>query len=62
LKARLCLSAELNEDETGKVETDVLKWMNFTALDLIGEAGLGYSFNSLNGLENEYNIAVKSLL
>jgi len=61
-KARAALNSNMDESGTAKTEIDILKWMNYTALDLIGEAGLGYSFNSLSGLPNEYNTAIKSLV
>lgn len=31
----------------GAVEVDILSWMARTALELIGQAGLGYSFDPL---------------
>ena len=34
-------------DEAAPVELDMLSWMGRTALELIGQAGLGYSFDPL---------------
>ena len=34
-------------DEEGEVELDMLAWMGRTALELIGQAGLGHSFDPL---------------
>jgi len=31
----------------GSKEIDVLRWMSRTALELIGQSGMGYSFDSL---------------
>jgi len=31
----------------GSKEVDVLHWMSRTALELIGQSGMGYSFDSL---------------
>ena len=37
-----------NGGERGeKVEVDLLMWMGRTALELVGQAGLGYSFDPL---------------
>ncbi|CAE6409217.1 unnamed protein product [Rhizoctonia solani] len=40
---------------------DILPWTTAAALELIGEAGLGYSFNSFSGERNEYSVASKSV-
>ncbi|EPQ53107.1 cytochrome P450 [Gloeophyllum trabeum ATCC 11539] len=46
----------------GETEIDMLDWMTRTALELIGRAGLGYSFNIMReGTVDEYGSAVKSL-
>ncbi|KAG9122298.1 cytochrome P450-dit2 [Ceratobasidium sp. 392] len=36
--------------------------MTSAALELVGEAGLGYSFSSFTGERNEYNVAIKSVM
>ncbi|KAG8709057.1 cytochrome P450-dit2, partial [Ceratobasidium sp. 423] len=43
----------------GSKEVDVFPWATAAALDLVGEAGLGYSFNSFAGERNEYSTAIK---
>ncbi|KAG8730350.1 cytochrome P450-dit2, partial [Ceratobasidium sp. 423] len=40
---------------------DIFPWTTAAALELIGEAGLGYSFNSFSGKRNEYSMASKSV-
>lgn len=50
---------------SGQSEIDVLKWTGRTALELIGQGGLGYSFDPLEAETeaiNEYGNAVKLLL
>lgn len=38
----------------------MLDWMSRTALELIGQGGLGYSFDSLTGpADNEFGEALK---
>lgn len=45
----------------GPKELDVLFWLNRTALELIGQGGLGYSFDPLTeDVPNEYADAVKT--
>ncbi|CAE6396351.1 unnamed protein product [Rhizoctonia solani] len=41
--------------------TDIIPWTTAAALELIGEAGLGYSFDSFSGERNEYSLASKSV-
>ncbi|CAE6506376.1 unnamed protein product [Rhizoctonia solani] len=45
----------------GSKEVDVFPWATAAALDLVGEAGLGYAFNSFSGERNEYSTAVKGV-
>ncbi|CAE6473526.1 unnamed protein product [Rhizoctonia solani] len=40
---------------------DVIPWTMAAALELIGQAGLGYSFNSFSGEKNDYGMASKSV-
>ncbi|KAG8696912.1 cytochrome P450-dit2 [Ceratobasidium sp. 395] len=42
-------------------DIDVFPWMTAAALELVGEAGLGYSFDSFKGKRNEYSIAIKNI-
>ncbi|KAH7323312.1 cytochrome P450 [Rhizoctonia solani] len=53
---------ELNASKNSPKEVDVFTWTTTAALELVGEAGLGYSFSSFTGEQNEYNIAIKSVL
>ncbi|CCM06147.1 uncharacterized protein FIBRA_09620 [Fibroporia radiculosa] len=47
----------------GAEEIDVIDWMGRTALELIGQGGLGYSFDPLvEDTYNEYGHALKSLI
>jgi len=48
----------------GPQEIDVLAWMSRTALELIGQSGLGHSFDSLEegAEEHPYSRSVKNLL
>ncbi|KAG9078296.1 cytochrome P450-dit2, partial [Ceratobasidium sp. 370] len=48
-------------DTTSK-ETDLLYWCNVTALELIGQAGLGHTFGLFNGVRSPYSVAVKQYL
>ncbi|CCM06148.1 uncharacterized protein FIBRA_09621 [Fibroporia radiculosa] len=46
----------------GPEEVDILNWMGRTALELIGQGGLGYSFDPLvEDVQNEYGNALKDL-
>ncbi|KAI0318197.1 cytochrome P450 [Amylostereum chailletii] len=45
----------------GSKEIDMLEWMGRLALDLIGQAGLGYSFGALQGVDNDYARSIKSI-
>ncbi|CCO30009.1 hypothetical protein BN14_04033 [Rhizoctonia solani AG-1 IB] len=40
-------------------EIDMLKWCSATALELVGQAGLGHRFGVLEGVESPYSIAIK---
>ncbi|CCM01003.1 uncharacterized protein FIBRA_03051 [Fibroporia radiculosa] len=47
----------------GTEEIDMLNWMGRTALELIGQGGLGYSFDPLvEDAHNEYGHALKNLI
>ena len=48
----------------GQTEIDMLDWMGRTALELIGQAGLGWSFDPLveDTVENNLGTAVKSIV
>ncbi|KAF8598885.1 cytochrome P450 [Ceratobasidium sp. AG-I] len=56
------IRGELLTENTGSKIVDVFPWMTAAALELLGEAGLGYSFSSFTGERNEYTIAIKSLI
>ncbi|EUC53867.1 cytochrome P450 family protein [Rhizoctonia solani AG-3 Rhs1AP] len=43
-------------------EIDVLRWCSATALELIGQAGLGHTFGIYEGKDSEYIHAVKNFL
>lgn len=47
----------------GIEEIDILHWMGRTALELIGQGGLGYSFDPLvEDVSNHFAEAVKNLV
>ena len=46
--------------ENGAQEINIADWMGKFALELIGQAGLGYSFGTLEGRNDEYCRALKS--
>ncbi|EGO03006.1 hypothetical protein SERLA73DRAFT_84927 [Serpula lacrymans var. lacrymans S7.3] len=49
--------------QDGPQEIDMLDWFSRTALELIGQSGLGYSFDALTeGSKNVYSQAVKNLV
>lgn len=44
----------------GPQELDIMDWMSRVALELIGQGGLGYSFDALDeGVKNEYAEAAR---
>ncbi|KAI0262732.1 cytochrome P450 [Gloeopeniophorella convolvens] len=45
--------------EDGPQEVDIVEWMGRLALELIGQAGLGYNFGTLDGRNDEFCKAVK---
>ncbi len=60
----LAESSQLRENlssivSNGSKEINVADWMGKLALELIGQAGLGYSFGTLEGRNNEYCEALK---
>ena len=47
---------------SGSGEVDVLAWMGRAALELIGQGGLGYSFDPLTeDMQDSYGHALKTL-
>ncbi|KAG1740657.1 cytochrome P450 [Suillus lakei] len=47
----------------GPCEINMLEWLSRTALELVGQSGLGYSFDCLKeGYTNPYSAAVENLL
>ncbi|CCM06150.1 uncharacterized protein FIBRA_09623 [Fibroporia radiculosa] len=58
-KLRDAISTQVKE---GPREVDILNWMGRTALELIGQGGLGYSFDPLTeDVQNQYGNALKDL-
>ena len=54
------ISAQVKD---GAREVDVLNWMGRAALELIGQGGLGYSFDPLvEDVSDEYGDAMKAYL
>ncbi|QRV95565.1 cytochrome P450 family protein [Ceratobasidium sp. AG-Ba] len=56
------IKRDLSNANSSPKELDIFPWMTAAALELVGEAGLGYSFDSFTGQRNEYNIAIKSVV
>ncbi|ETW83998.1 cytochrome P450 monooxygenase 54 [Heterobasidion irregulare TC 32-1] len=51
------------ENEKGRAEIDMMDWMTRAALEIIGQGGLGYSFDSMDvNAKNVYANATKNLL
>lgn len=52
-----------NRVRDGTKEIDVLSWMGRTALELVGQGGLGHSFDPLvSDTKDEYTDAVKAFV
>ncbi|KAF6748100.1 cytochrome P450 [Ephemerocybe angulata] len=47
----------------GKEEIDMLEWMTRTALELVGQSGFGYSFDTLDpdGEQHQFGLSLKNL-
>ena len=43
----------------GPQEINIADWISKFALEVIGQAGLGYSFGTLEGRNDEYSKALK---
>ena len=43
-------------------EIDVLEYVGRLAVELIAQAGLGHSFGALEGKDDGYSLAIKSLV
>ncbi|THU97767.1 cytochrome P450 [Dendrothele bispora CBS 962.96] len=56
--------ALIEKVESGPQEVDMLAWMSRTALELIGQSGLGYSFDPLtsDATEHTYSKTIKNLI
>ena len=52
------------QTEDGPAEVNMLHWMGRTALELVGRAGLGYSFDTLmpNDPAHPYAVSIKELV
>ena len=48
--------------KSGREETDVMQYMSRGALELIGQAGFGYTFNVFDGGYHEYSDALKRIM
>ena len=59
LQMQRAISAQI---ANGTAEVDILSWMGRAALELVGQGGLGYSFDSLEDeMEDSYGNALKQL-
>ncbi|EIW54967.1 cytochrome P450 [Trametes versicolor FP-101664 SS1] len=62
-KLRTAIAARVNKAGEGSSEVDMVGWMGRTALELMGQAGLGYSFDPLVAdAADEYGEAIKKLV
>ena len=43
----------------GPQEIDIVEWIRKTALELVGQAGLGYSFGTFEGRNDEFHQTLK---
>ncbi|KAG8695168.1 cytochrome P450-dit2 [Ceratobasidium sp. 394] len=59
---KTCEAIEKDLGRNASKDIDVFPWMTAAALELVGEAGLGYSFNSFEGKRNEYSVAIKNIV
>ncbi len=52
------------KSKDGPQQVDILNWMTRTALELIGQSGMGYSFDLLSGDDDfhPYSKSVKRLV
>ncbi|CEL58396.1 hypothetical protein RSOLAG1IB_08503 [Rhizoctonia solani AG-1 IB] len=57
---RMTKSIARDVEEAAGRDIDMLYWCSATALELIGEAGLGHTFGILEGKETPYSIAIKN--
>ena len=63
LRRRQLRAAVSSEVGAKLTEVNVLDWMGRTALELVGQGGLGYSFDPLtSNVHNEFGDALKGLL
>ena len=57
------MATQLNATNGQGGEVDLLNWMGRAALELVGQGGLGYSFDPLvENVHNDYGDALKQLL
>ena len=47
---------------SGPQEINIADWMGKVALELIGQAGLGYSFGTLEGRNDQFCNAIKEYM
>jgi hypothetical protein len=47
---------------SGPQEVNIADWMGKVAFDLIGQAGLGYSFGALEGKNDQFYHAIKEFM
>jgi hypothetical protein len=47
---------------SGPQEVNIADWMGKAAFELIGQAGLGYSFGTLEGRNDQFCDAIKELM
>ena len=57
---REVLVADIQKSD--REETDVMQYMSRGALELIGQAGFGYTFNVFDGGYHEYSDALKRIM
>ncbi|KAI9446009.1 cytochrome P450 [Lactarius indigo] len=59
--AQIWKEGAIAADPSGQPVINVIEWLSRTTLDVIGEAGFGFRFRSLDGLENPLRKQTESL-
>ena len=58
---REVLVADITKDSGGE-DTDVMEYLGRGALELIGQAGFGYTFNAFDGGYHEFSDTLKQVM
>ncbi|KAF6761775.1 cytochrome P450 [Ephemerocybe angulata] len=63
-KLQTSMLSLVDEAQGGPVEIDMLSWMTRTALELIGQSGFGYTFDTLepDAVQHPFGLTIKNLV